>query len=184
MSSVFSEKLVQFVSDYRLLLRKTLPQVDRMTRLKQLNLKSMTIYTGDVTLYNTGWSIIEDIESNGNIPEQGYYSYSGLAKFYEELKTYLEDFVISGERIIHRIQHTSNMLLDVIQMVSTPGLQQAEQLQEKLFECSKSVVRFGSDEQKQLYLGCLERLSGINRAVFTPVLDHFSEQLEEQREAA
>lgn len=184
MSSVFAEKITQYISDYRLLLRKSLNQVERMNRLKALDLKSVTIYSDDLSLYNTAWKILKDIESNGNIPDQGYYSYSGLEKFYTELKTFVEDYTVSDDRIIHRIQHTSNLLLEVIQMVSSPGFQHTDQLQDKLLECNKSVVCYGSDDQKQLYLGCLERLSSINRAIFTPVLDHFSEQLEEHRKAA
>ena len=184
MSSVFVEKITQYISDYRLLLRKSLNQVERMNRLKALDLKSMTIYSDDLLLYNTAWRIIDDIETNGNIPDQGYYSYSGLEKFHNELKNYIRDYTISGERIIHRIQHTSNLLLEVIQMVSSPGFQHTDELQDKLFECNKSVVHYGSDDQKQLYLGCLERLSSINHAIFTPVLDHFSEQLDEHRKAA
>ena len=102
----------------------------------------------------------------------------------EELKTYISEFAICDDRIIHRNQHTSNLLLEVIQMVSSPGFQHTEHLQDKLLECNKSIVRYGSDDQKQLYFGCLERLSSINRAIFTPVLDHFSEQLDEHRKAA
>ncbi len=184
MTSVFAEKIIQYVSDYRLLLRKSLNQVERMNRLKALELKSVSIYSDETTLFNTAWKIVEDIETNGNIPDQGYYSYSGLEKFREELKTYISEFAICDDRIIHRNQHTSNLLLEVIQMVSSPGFQHTEHLQDKLLECNKSIVRYGSDDQKQLYFGCLERLSSINRAIFTPVLDHFSEQLDEHRKAA
>ena len=82
MSSVFAETVVEYINDYRTVLRKSLPQAERMLRLKRLNLKSITVYSDDVELFNTSNQILEDIDVNGKIPDQGYYSYSGLQNFY------------------------------------------------------------------------------------------------------
>ena len=131
MSSVFAETVVEYINDYRTVLRKSLPQAERMLRLKQLDLKALTIYSDDVQLFNTSNQILEDIDSNGKIPEQGYYSYSGLQNFYDKLKTFITEYAIVDEKIVNRSQYTSNLLLDVIQMINTPGLQQAEELQQK-----------------------------------------------------
>jgi len=183
MSSVFAEQTIVFINDYRTLLRKTLPQADRMIRLKELGLRSATIYSEEADLYTISKRILKDIELNGQIPEQGYYSYSGLQKFYALMKDFLAHYTIINDKVVNRIQHTSSLLLEIIQMISAPGLQQPDELQNKLLTCNSSIVANGSSEQKQLYLSCLERLAGINRAVFTPVLEDFTEQLEEEQAA-
>lgn len=182
MSSVFAETVVEYISDYRTVLRKSLPQAERMLRLKRLNLKSITVYSDDVELYNTSIQILEDIDANGKIPEQGYYSYSGLQNFQEKLRTFITQYAIVDKKVINRSQYTSTLLLDVIQMINTPGLQQADELQHKLLECNILIVYHGSNEQRQLYLGCLERLANINQALFMPVLDHFTEHMEKHEE--
>ncbi len=84
--SIFSETMIKAISDYRLLLRKHLHQVERMMKLQKLNLRSSDIYESDLMLYETGKVIVADIEMNMAMSSSGYYSYSGIQQFCIYLK--------------------------------------------------------------------------------------------------
>ena len=54
------------------------------------------------------------------IPEQGYYSYSGIQHFCDYLKEYLENYICEDEEIIHKAQKASRSLINVIHLVMMP----------------------------------------------------------------
>lgn len=182
--ATFSETIAQLISDYRLLLRKTLTQHERVKKLSTLNLKKINAYSGDITLYQTGWRILEDIEQNHELSNESYYSYSGITKYYNFLKELLEDHVISNDTVIHCTQYASNLLLEVIQLVTKPNPTFSDSMREKLIECNTTIIKHGSTDQKQLYFGCLERLSSMNTELFKPVLENYTLLISSQEEVA
>lgn len=184
--ATFSEKMHQLVSEYRLYLRKTLTQPERIIRLTTLELKGVNAYSGDVKLYRTGQKILNDITNYFTISDNGYYSYSGIKEYHDHLKSLLDDHVIINEKdqekIIHTTQHASNLLLEVIQLASQPKIEYTEEMREKLITCNSSVVKFGSSDQQQLYFNCIQKLTTINKEFFTPLLENFTQSLVANKE--
>src|SRR5688572_20276177 len=106
MSSIFVETISKAISDYRQLLRRHLPQSDRMVKLMALNLKEPD-YDDHIALYLTARQIVQDIEINLDSGPKNYYTYSGIDNFCRYLKKFLSNYIIEENQIIHRAQKAS-----------------------------------------------------------------------------
>lgn len=160
------------ISDYRLLLRRYLSQVDRMTKLQQLGLKNPNISNSDIALYNVGHAIIADIEENMSVPDQGYYSYSGIMQFCEYLKEYLANYFIEKNCVVHRAQKASCALLQAIQLTGLSREKLQDNVTRQLLECNQVVALNGSTEQCELQLQVLSRQQEHNPSFYTSIIAH------------
>lgn len=187
--AIFSLSIRKAIQDYRFLLRRHLPQAARMTKLQKLRLKKKETYESDLSLYRAAENIVADIEENMINDEQGYYSYSGIAQFSQYLKEFLSEYMIENGEVIHQTRNASRAVLEAIQLAATPREQLSEAIAKQIFECSKEVVAYGSDEQLDLYLQALERSQAENPGFFTRIIAHFeslrnSKQIESAQEQA
>jgi hypothetical protein len=173
MSSLFSETVTKAISVYRQLLRRYLPQVQRVKKLAQLKLKNPTTYENDVSLYQTALAIVRDIEENMEIPEQGYYSYSGIATFCDYLKDYLSKYEIESGQVIHRAQKASRALIQAIQLAALPVHQLTEDIAKQFANCNEIIAMFGSDEQHRLHMGTLEKQRCVHQSFYETVITNF-----------
>ena len=170
--SVFSETMIRAISDYRTLLRRHLSQVDRMLKLKKLNLKNDDLYRNDMRLYQAGLLIIEDMEANSSGPLRSYYSYSGVTQFCEYLKEYLSNYYVEKNQVIHRAQKASRAQLSAIQLMSLPAERLNNTISQQLFDCNQMIVTYGSQEQCELHLQTLERSQVDNPGFYTSLIAH------------
>lgn len=170
--SIFSETMTKAISDYRLLLRKHLHQVERMMKLQKLNLRNSDIYESDLTLYETGKAIVADIEMNMAMSTSGYYSYSGVQQFCLYLKEYLSNYHIENDQVVHRAQKASRALIEAIQLAALPSEGLNESVAKQLVECNKAVANFGSQEQCELQLQMLARQQANNPGFYTRIIVH------------
>ena len=183
--SIFAETIAAAIKDYRFYLRKTMKQADRMAKLAELKLKDVNIYSGDVVLFETATAIVHDIKINIDIPEQGYYSYSGIKKFCEYLATYLQDYAIENDKVIHRAQRASRAILEAIQIVNgKPAHTLDDRIKRSVHACQEKIVFYGNQEQFNLYTNNLEKLKPNAPLFFTDLLRHFNMLLQKLREAA
>lgn len=177
MTSIFFETMGKAISDYRLLLRRYLPQAERQAKLIELNLKDPAHFKSEMGLYKLGLVIIEDIEKNMKTPNKGYYSYSGISMFAEYLKEFLGNYEVDGQNIVHRAQRASKALIQAIQLVSLPKDQLDEKIAQKLSDCSKIIATYGSKEQILLHRSNLERQRAQNEKFYSQILDGYRECL-------
>ena len=187
MSSIFAETIAKAIQEYRTMLRKYLPQSERMLRLTRLNLKDPKIYESDASLYQTAIAIVEDIEASNNLADDGYYAYSGIAQFAKFLRVYLNKYEIEGEQVIHRTQKASRAIVQAIQLITLPANRLSEGVANQLYRCNKLIGEFGSHEQHELHMGNLTKYKTADEAFFGPVIEHFQQmvaqaQAEEQRQ--
>ncbi|MCH9644048.1 MAG: hypothetical protein K0U29_01895 [Gammaproteobacteria bacterium] len=173
--SIFAETVSKAISDYRYLLRRYLPQADRMHKLDELNLKDPSIYDNDASLYDVAWSIVKDIEANVKIPSQGYYSYSGIEHYCTYLKEYLDNYEREGDAIIHKAQRASRALIDVIQLLMLPENRLSDSIAAKIKQYAETVAYYGSDEQKQVFRNSIDRQAEHNSEFFGPLLQGYDE---------
>lgn len=172
--TIFSETIKKAISDYRFLLRRYLNQAERMAKLQKLNLRNASTYASDLSLYNTAKAIVADIEENMlGVDAQGYYFYSGIQKFCEYLKEYLNDYVVEGDQVVHRARQASRALLQAIQLVGMPRERLDESVAKRLFDCSQVVVGCGSVEQLDLYTQTLDRQQVQNPKFYSRIIAHF-----------
>ena len=189
--SIFAETIANAIADYRLYLRKSkkVDQATRVAKLAKLKLKDVTIYSGDVTLFDTAHAILNDIRTSVEMPEEGYYSYSGIVKFYQYLETFLADYDVEYKRdekvIIHRGQRASRAILDAIQLVnSKPAHVLTDSIKKSMYACQDTILKYGSDEQFEIYRSHLIQLKPNAPLFYTDLLRYFDTHLQELREAA
>lgn len=173
---IFAETISKAINNYRYLLRRHLTQAERITKLQSLRLKDPETYSSDMSLYRTAVRIIKDIEENIGIPEQGYYSYSGIGKFCDYLKEYLSNYEVENGHLVHRAQKASRAMLEAIQLISLSD-NFDDPLKKKLIDCNKIVVAFGSNEQQELFKLNIERQITRNPDFLEPVLDDLERRL-------
>ena len=181
--SIFSETMVKAIADYRLLLRRYLNQVDRMTKLRALNLKDPDLHESDIALYHAGEAIIADMEENMVTHVHGYYAYSGIQEFCNYLKEYLSNYFIENEQVVHRAQKASRALLESIQLTTLPREKLSDQIAKQLLQCNKTVVVMGSKEQCELQLEVLTRQQSQNPGFYTRIIAHLESMLYQQSAA-
>lgn len=172
-TSIFAETIAKAISDYRQLLRRYLPQSVRVTKLSELKLKDPTLYDSDLTLFKVAHAIIADIEENMKVPDQGYYSYSGILMFCDYLKEYLDNYEIDGDQVVHRAQKASKALLQAIQLAMLPENRLNETIVQKFQQCNETIAQYGSKEQRQLHKNNLERQKSTNETFYASILENF-----------
>lgn len=181
--SVFSETMKKSISIYRQMLRKYLPQAERINKLQQLNLKNPQLYENDIALYHTGHAIVADVEKNLDDSVYGYYSYSGVGSFSQHMKSFLENYVIEGTQVIHRSQKASRALVQAIQLLTVPREKLTDEIAEKLAKCNVIIARFGSEEQRELHRTSLQntirKYQDQNTAFYRSVLNNFHQRVQE-----
>lgn len=185
MSSIFAETMQKAIQKYRQLLRKFLPQAERVNKLNQLNLKNPELYGSELWLYETGYRIVNDIKGHLSPSHQSYYAYSGVEKFADFLKIFLDNYEVEGEHVIHRAQIASRAMVKAIQLITLPREELTEEVEKELAELNHTVASYGSKEQKELHQSALQnalrRQQEENIGFYKTVLSHFKEQVQSQQ---
>lgn len=178
--SIFKDTTVKAISNYRAMLRKYLPQAERVSKLSELNLKNPRLYENEIALYHTAHAIVADVERNLNSSTKGYYSYSGVGNFARYLKDFLVNYYIDGDRVVHRAQKASRALISAIQLIAANTLD--DHAREKLIDCNQLIASLGSDEQKDLHkntlLNLIHQQSDGVASFYRSILNHFQQIME------
>jgi hypothetical protein len=188
MSSIFTGTMIEAIRKYRAMLRKYLPQAERVNLLHSLNLKNPQLYHNEILLYETGYKIVEHLHLLDST-KNGYYSYSGISQFAGHLQKFLEKYKIdeNRERVLHTSQEASRNMVRAMQilaiMETTPGEGEME-----LRDCHEKIIHYGSREQLELYRTSLQNLTRKHihdhNGVYRNVLQQFMQSLEEKASAA
>lgn len=180
--STFSEAMKKTINIYRSMLRKYLPQAERVNKLHELNLKNPQLYENEIALYHTGYAIISDINKNLNKSRSGYYSYSGVGTFGEHLKKFLEDYEVNGNGVIHRSQKASRALIQAIQLLTLPREKLTPDVSSQLAKCNEVIAKYGSEEQQELHKTTLRntirKYQERNTSFYRSVLNNFQQQMQ------
>lgn len=177
--SDFKATIAKAINDYRALLRKHLPQDERVNRLNKLELRHRQGYGDDVNHYRLAQNVIRDIEENmldigsGN----SYYAYSGVETFKKYLKEYVNMHAVIDGRVVNKTQHASRAMLQAIQLITLPENRLSELIMQKLIECNETIAQYGSEEQKTLHRKTLLQRKLQNKDFYQPVLQNFEEQV-------
>ena len=181
--SIFSDTMKKAITIYRRMLRKHLPQAERINKLNELNLKNPQLYENEIALYHTGHTIVNDIKKNLEKSAYGYYSYSGIGSFGEYLQKFLANYEFEGGVIIHRSQKASRALIQAIQLLTLPEEKLTSDIAERLSKCNHVIAVFGSEEQRELHATTLQnairKQQEQNTSFYRSVLNNFQEHMQE-----
>lgn len=185
--TVFTQTMKKTISIYRGMLRKYLPQAERVNKLHELNLKNPQLYENEIALYHTGYAIIADIEKNLDKSTYGYYSYSGVRSFGEHLKSFLSNYEIEGKTVVHRSQKASRALIKAIQLLTLPKEKLTPNVADELAKCNEIIAKLGSEEQQELHKTTIQNTirqqQDQNTSFYRTVLTNFQEQVQEVAES-
>ncbi len=187
MSSIFAQTIAKAINEYRTMLRRYLSQTERVSRLAALNLRDSKIYDSEATLYSAASGIVNDIRENSKVPDEGYYSYSGIIMFADYLADYLSKYEVEGDTVIHRTQKASRAIVQAIQFITLPADRLSDSIATKLYAANEAIVEYGSGEQFDLHLTNLNQYLSVDEQFFVPVIKHFQNcvrQLKEKEQAA
>lgn len=175
MSSMFAKTAAKGISVYRQMLRRYLSTNERAQKLADLNLKDPAIYEDDALLYQTALNIVVDIEKNMDTSDEGYYAYSGIGQFCQDLRDFLNSYIVENGEVIHKAQKASRSLILAIQIMALPDHQLDARAESQLKHCAEIVAEYGSDEQQEMYHKSLSEHTEINNGFYLPLLQHYEQ---------
>lgn len=174
--SMFLETMTKAITDYRQILRKYLKSQDRISKIKQLRLKDPVIFQNETLLYRTGLTIVDDIQNNIRVPNEGYYSYHGITKFCKYLEQYLSNYELDGSVVIHKAQKAANAMIKGIQIFSKIEDLTDEDAEE--FKKNNQVIAScGSDDQCKIYYQALKKQAEEAPGFYGEVLESFEQEM-------
>ncbi len=186
-TSTFTDTMLYMVSKYRSMLKKLVPQPERVKIHVRLDLKNPQLYENRVMLYNLGYKIIAHLkELDVSKKEKGYYSYSGPRKFTKHLEDFLNNYIVENNTVIHRAQKTSRALVKAIQLLTLPEDELNEKAIENLVQCNRIIAKCGSPEQQSLHKSTLKNAANAhnNASFYVKALSNFNQFLHERESAA
>lgn len=185
--SIFTDTMVEAIRKYRAMLRKYLPQAERINHLHRLNLKNPQLYNSEVMLYQLGYKMIDHLQELDNT-KNGYYSYSGISQFSGFLKKFLDKYKVDKgyDRVIHTSQLASRHMVKTTQLLMVEPLN--ESAMKEIRYCNEMIALYGSKEQIDLYQSTLQNMirkhMHDHNGSFRAVLAHFKQCLESRKTAA
>lgn len=176
----FKTLILEVVSTYKQILRKNMAQADRVKKLSELKLRALS-HDSDYSLYEAAYRILHDIDSNMSPSGTGYYAYCGVESFAKHLRQTLAAYSVESNRVVHRAQEASRALLDSIQLISLPDAHLTPKKMQSIRTNSRTIAKYGSQEQCVLYRENLEKFYRERGAFHGPMLNFFDQQIEELR---
>lgn len=186
--SIFTDTMVEAIRKYRVMLRKHLPQAQRVNHLHQLDLKNPRLYTNEVMLYQLGYKIVEHLKQLDS-SKHGYYSYSGVGQFAHHLVTFLSKYKLDDneQRVVHASQLASRYLLQMTQIMALGSESLLEQNLAQMQTCHQKIVEGSTAEQLELYKAALQNMLRKNRgekpACYFDKLNQFVAELGQRSKA-
>lgn len=174
--SIFSERILKSINDYKRLLKRYVSTADREKAIINLGIKRKSLrFDNDVILYNKAHRVLQDIQYWREKLNRTATEYSGIDEFYEYLKSYLSNYRIEGNIIVHITQRVSCALVQAIQIISLPESKLSDNNVSKLDDCIQTIAKFGSKDQRTMLAKALnkQRTTYSNPHLFTPALDSF-----------
>jgi hypothetical protein len=170
----FNTKMLLAMADYRKLLRRHLKAPERKLKFAELGFDKLD-ETDDVTLYQLGHRIVEDVSNHLTQGKQGYYSYSGVQCFAQHLKAMLNEYELQNDQVVHKSQQASRALLHVIQLVTNSSNKLGIVVRDKMVHSAQIIANYGSAEQRQHFAMALQRFKSIDSHCYNHVTNEIKE---------
>jgi len=118
----FKVKIIEFVNEYRRILRRFACDETREQSIEKLNLKSKKLrHKTELELYHLGFMILHDIEAWRLNNRESTPEYCGVTQYYESLKEYLSYFRIINQQVVNVCHLVSNSMIHMIQLIQQPS---------------------------------------------------------------
>ncbi|MDF1759256.1 MAG: hypothetical protein P1U40_01835 [Coxiellaceae bacterium] len=178
--SEFSRKVYQMIGEYRTILRKSLPQFERMKKLDNLRLKVKLDSTTEFEFFQIAQGIIKEETTQRNQRDGSYYSYSGVDQFCKCLKDFVDQYAVDNGRVVHVSQFSSNSFLYAVQLLSVEHEEVTDEMVSRLQHCNQVIAKYAELETCQRYLELLRHQQHVHADRFTSLVLNFKQLLQQQ----
>jgi hypothetical protein len=148
--ATFSEHILKLLNDYKRLLKRHLSITEGRQAIIDLGLTHKSLkFDTDVILHNKARCVVKDIESREAL-DRITGEYSSIHKFYQHLISYLANYQIENDAVIHITQKVSCALVEAVQIVSITKSELSGNQTSRLDDCTKIIEKFGTQDQRTL----------------------------------
>lgn len=172
--SLFRDQVRKLLSEYKVLMKKYLPSDKRALHFRLLGVDRYNLkYVNEPGLYQAAEKVLADLNERIVDVEQNGTWFSGLDEFRQCLANLMEQYYLDDNQVVHGAQRASQAMIRAIQLMTININQLQNDQYNELEKLSREIYRFGSREQKQLFLKALRTQSDKNPNALLPLLDRF-----------
>jgi hypothetical protein len=154
----FNSMILKAISDYKVILRKTLPAPICVAKMHELGIKRKYVKEVDVVgLYKIGQKIIAELKQYVSINKRRKSNnfYQGASEFLQYLEEIFANYCIEDNRVVHVGQKASSALVNAIQLItlSQGKLTKSKALQ--VVQYGNVVASCGTKEQREMFINAI-----------------------------
>lgn len=129
-------------------------------------------------LYCAAKHIVFDItqECAGDV-NHTQYAYSGIKRFAEHLETFLSQYTIENNSVIHRAQKVASFMISNLQILSLPASKLTAALTRQVKNQQQFIITHGAREQVDLYKNQINALAIDPETVSADLIDYLKSEL-------
>ncbi len=170
----FHQDISTLMWDYKnKILRKHLNSDERAAKLHELGLHGEVLEKSDeVTLYHKMQHVISDVENwiADNIQPAAWYS--GMEEFLQHSKKTIGNYQIEDDKVMNTAQTAAHALINAIQLMSLPEEKLSASINAKIQNYALTIIKYGSEEQQQIFVNALKNHIARAPQFFNPILDY------------
>lgn len=151
----FYNIMLKAISDYKAIIRKTMPATKCTAKMRELEIKRTSIKNIDeIGLYKIGLKIIHELKKDVKASEdkKSSNSYNGAEEFLQYLENVFSKYTTENDKVVHVGQKSSCALISAIQLVSTAKGKLTKEMVSQIKQYSEIVITYGNEEQKQMLI--------------------------------
>ena len=155
----FKNIILKAISDYKLILRKSLPASQCTNKMHELGIKRQHIRkTDEVGLYKIGLSIIAELKKylDFDRSEKSSNFYHGTLEFLRYLEEIFVYYRIEDNRVVDIRQKASCALVEAIQLITSSKEKLTKSKMQQIIRHGKVITMYGSEEQKKMLLNAVK----------------------------
>ena len=155
----FYNAILKAISDYKLILRKTLSPNQCAAKMQELGIKRNHIKNIDEAgLYEIGFKIIADLKKHTSAykGKRSVNFYLGAQEFLRYLEELFAKNKLENGKIVHVGQVASCALVAAIQLITLPKERLTQEVAQQIMKHGDVIIMYGSEEQKKIFNDALE----------------------------
>ena len=154
----FNNIILKAISNYKLILRKTLPAPQCTAKMRELGIKRQRIREADEAgLYKIGLNIINELKKHSDSDKSKKSSnfYDGTLEFLQYLEEIFADYRIEDDKVVHVRQKASCALIDAIQLITLSNGKLTKNTMQQIKLYGDIITAYGNKEQKEMFLDAI-----------------------------
>lgn len=155
----FNNAILKAISDYKLILRKTMSTSQCTSKMQELGIKRQHVKKADeVMLYQLGLKIKDELRKQIDPKKNGKTNnfYHGAGEFLQHLENLIANYRVENGRVVHVGRQVSCVLVEAVQLITFAKEKLVAKEADKVIAYSKIVATHGSVEQKSMFLNAVK----------------------------